>query len=612
MRAGAELIARSLSVGYRTGRSLNQVLLDVDIELKPNRIVGVAGESGCGKSTLALSLAGYRSPGASVLGGSVELDGASLPLASLRQLRRLWGARIAYLAQDSTSALNPALRIGRHFDEALAKHLGLGSAEAMARAGDWLGRVEIPDPAAALGRYPHQFSGGQQQRIALALALACEPAVLLLDEPTTGLDVVTQAQVNRLLSSLVREMGVATLYVSHNLALLAAVCDELAIMYAGQVVERAAARDVYFAPRHPYTRALLAAVPTLEASSPPRGLPGLPPSSVLREQCGFENRCVLRLDECMAPVELRDLGDGRSVRCVRAGEVVALPSPQRRAAAVIGSRPEGAGAAILTVRGVSCEFRQGQRRVLAVDQVSIEVSPGKVLGIAGESGSGKSTLLRIIAGLVRPTTGEVLFAGRRLETSASARPAAVRRSIQIVFQNPDATLNPRHTVLQSLERPLALFRPEVRRRDRRSVVEAMIARVRLPREVLDRRPGSLSGGQRQRVAIARALLAEPVLILCDEVTSALDVSVQATVLELLSELRDERGLALVFVTHDLGVLRAIADEAIVMQTGVVRERGRTDLLLSRPEHPYTRQLLAAVPDPRQPDQQAVTSSLATR
>jgi oligopeptide/dipeptide ABC transporter ATP-binding protein len=601
------LAARSLSVGYRDGGKLNQVLLDVDVLLQPNRILGIAGESGCGKSTLALSLAGYRGAGATVLAGSVEMDGTDLTVEPVRALRRIWGARIAYLAQDSANSLNPAMKVGRHFVEALAKHRGLGADEGIQRAAAWLERVEIPGPALALHRYPHQFSGGQQQRIALALALACEPEVLLLDEPTTGLDVMTQAQVNRLLTSLVRELGMATLYVSHNLALLATVCDELVIMYAGQVVESGPARQLYLAPRHPYTRALLGAVPDVDGLRAPRGLPGIPPPVVVPGRCAFAERCQLRRAACMAPVELRPLGTDRSVRCVVPDEVpVAVHTVERAGRSPVG--PDG-DPPLLSAHGVRCEFRQSRHVLVAVDDVSVDVARGQVLGIAGESGSGKSTLLKAIAGLVRPVQGKVVFRGAPLQPTAARRPTEARRSVQIVFQNPDATLNPKHTVLQVLERPVKLFHPEVGRRERLALIEEMMERVRLPAALLARYPRSLSGGQRQRVAIGRALLAGPEVILCDEVTSALDVSVQASILELLADLRDEQGLSLVFVTHDLGVLRAIADEAVIMQEGTVIERGPTAQLLSHPRQPYTQRLLEAVPSPQRSKAQAQPSAV---
>jgi peptide/nickel transport system ATP-binding protein len=594
----AALSAAGLSVGYLTHGETRRVVGDVDIRLEPNRIVGLAGESGCGKSTLALALAGFRAPGAVVMGGSVDFDGRRISEASVKELRRIWGARIAYLPQDTSTALNPALRIGKQLAEPLRIHRGLSRAAARTRAVELLTQVDIPGPEQALDRYPHQFSGGQQQRIALALGLACGPEVLILDEPTTGLDVTTQARMNRLILALARETGTATLYVSHNLALLATVCDDLAIMYGGQVVEWVPARDVYLHARHPYTAALIASVPSIHGDRRPAGIAGLPPPVVVDERCGFADRCAFRAEKCMEPIPLRSIGGGRLARCVRVEEL-ALDG----AAGTAGTLHEvrlatGGEAPLLEVRDLRCVFRQRRHEVVAVDGVSLGVASGRTLGIAGESGSGKSTLLRALAGLLRPAAGEMFFRGQPLLPSASARRPAVRRAIQIVFQNPDATLNPRHTVYQAIERPLKLFRSDVPARERRAFAADVLRSMRLNPHILDRYPRHLSGGQRQRVALARALVAEPEVILCDEVTSALDVSVQATILELLIELRDRRNMSLVFVTHDLGVLRAIADDAVVMERGSIREEGPIAEVLTRPRDDYTRRLLESVPDPQ--------------
>ncbi|WP_238006428.1 ABC transporter ATP-binding protein [Dactylosporangium sp. AC04546] len=606
-----DLAADGLSVGYRSRDGLTQVLADVSVRLRPGRILGLAGESGSGKSTLALSLLGYRVAGQETLAGRVAFDGHDLDRASIKELRKVWGARLAYLPQDTATSLNPALTVQRHFVEVLRRHRGLDTATAVQRSVEWLGRVEIPEPETALRKYPHQFSGGQQQRVALALALAVEPEVLILDEPTTGLDVVTQAHVNRLIVALARDAGIAALYVSHNLALLATVCDELAIMYAGQVVEQGVAAEVYAAPRHPYTAALIGAVPTIASDRPLHGIPGIPRPSVPVHVCGFAERCHLRQAACDVDVPLVILAGDRAARCVRLDDLPPFDPAAEPAPATAAARPAEApaevpapaagtaGDAILAVDGVGVVFaRPGSGEpFVAVDDVSVRVPAGRALGIAGESGSGKSTLLRAIAGLVRPSSGTITYRGAVLPGLAGERPVALRRAIQIVFQNPDATLNPRHTVYQSLERPLKLFRPDIARRDRRDAVAAMMRQVRLSPDLLDRFPRHLSGGQRQRIAIGRALLAEPEVLLCDEVTSALDVSVQASILELLVGLRAERELTVVFVTHDLGVLRAVADEAIILQHGVIREAGPTTRLLRAPAHPYTMELIAAVPNP---------------
>ncbi|MEV4617592.1 ABC transporter ATP-binding protein [Asanoa sp. NPDC049573] len=596
-----DLAAEGLSVGYRSRDGLTQVLADVSVRLHAGRILGLAGESGSGKSTLALSLLGYRVAGQETLAGKVAFDGRDLDRASVKDLRKVWGARLAYLPQDTATSLNPALTIRRHFVEGLRRHRGLDTAAALARSAEWLGRVEIPEPESALQKYPHQFSGGQQQRIALALALSVEPEVLILDEPTTGLDVVTQAHVNRLIVALARDAGIAALYVSHNLALLATVCDELAIMYAGQIVEQGNAASLYAAPRHPYTAALIGAVPTIASDRPLHGIPGIPLPSVPVHTCGFAQRCGFRSDACATDIPLVSLADDRAARCVRLDDLPPFDPAAEAGPAVVTSRPAAAAGldAILTVDNVGVVFaRPGSGDpFVAVDDVSVRVPAGRALGIAGESGSGKSTLLRAIAGLVRPSSGTVTYRGARLAGLAGERPVALRQAIQIVFQNPDSTLNPRHTVYQSLERPLKLFRSDIAKRDRREAVAAMMRQVRLSPDLLDRYPRNLSGGQRQRVAIGRALLAEPEVLLCDEVTSALDVSVQASILELLVGLQADRELTVVFVTHDLGVLRAVADEAIILQNGVIREEGPTTKLLREPTHAYTKELIAAVPSP---------------
>jgi peptide/nickel transport system ATP-binding protein len=592
----ANLAARALSIGYLSDGGTRQVVSDVDLLLEPNRIVGLAGESGCGKSTLSLSMVGYRSPNSVVMSGSVDLGGQPLSNESVKHLRKVWGIRVAYMPQDASTALNPAMRVGNQIEEVLRLHLGLDKRSARERSIAAFEQVGVPDPKSALRRYPHQFSGGQQQRIALAMALSCEPEALILDEPTTGLDVTTQARVNRLIVALARQAGTATLYVSHNLALLATVCDELAIMYGGEIVERGPAREVYLKPRHPYTAALIAAVPDVRADERPEGIPGAPPPVVIHDRCGFADRCTERASKCLTPIDEVDLGGGRSARCIRVEEVASVLATPTRPPALAKPAPSHA-VPLLEAREIRCAFRNGRSTTVAVDDVSIAVQPGRVLGIAGESGSGKSTLLRTLAGIVVPKSGELRFQGEPMVAPVGKRPKELRKAIQIVFQNPDSTLNPRLTVMQSLERPLRLFRRDLDRAQRRDEAAEMLKRMRLPIDILDHSPRNLSGGQRQRVALARALLADPSVLLCDEVTSALDVSVQATILELLAEMIATRETAVVFVTHDLGVLRSIADEAVVLERGQVRERGQIRDLLDAPQHPYTRDLIASVPDP---------------
>ena len=594
----ALLSARAVSVGYRHGPHIKQVLADVDLDLPENMIMGLAGESGCGKSTLALVMAGYRPPGLRILGGEVRYRGTQISSMRPGALREFWGRRIAYLPQDTSTALNPAMRVGRQLAEVFQLHGGMNRRRAVVAGTHMLERVGIPEPERAMHRYPHEFSGGQQQRIAIAMAVGPGPDVVILDEPTTGLDVTVQARINELIVSMIRAERMAALYVSHNLALLATICDELRILYAGQVVEAGPARDVYFDSRHPYTRDLVAAVPRHLDEQPLRGIEGTPPASVVLTSCAFGPRCRMHQSRCDVAVPLADISDSRvarSVRCVRAND---LDEPRRGLAVAVPRPGDGdGGGSVLRAVGVRVTYHHAGRATTALADLSLDVAPGEVVGVVGESGSGKSTLLRAIAGLLVPDAGTLAFRGTQLQWRCDRRTQDTRREIQIVFQNPDASLNPRQTVAALVDHPLHRFMPGLSAAERRARVRDVLARLRLAPDLLDRYPAELSGGQRQRVALGRALVADPAVVLCDEITSALDVSVQASILELLAELRRAQGLAMVFVTHDLGVLRAVADRALVLEKGVVREQGKVTQLLNSPRHEYTAALVASIPDP---------------
>jgi peptide/nickel transport system ATP-binding protein len=592
------LSARAVSVGYRDGSEIRQVLADVDLDLPANMIVGLAGESGCGKSTLALVMAGYRPPGLRILGGEVRYRGTQISSLRPGALREFWGRRIAYLPQDTSTALNPAMRVGRQLAEVFQLHGGMNRRQAVAAGTQMLERVGIPEPERAMHRYPHEFSGGQQQRVAIGMALGPGPDVVILDEPTTGLDVTVQARINELIVSMIRAEQMAALYVSHNLALLATICDELRILYAGQVVEAGPASAVYFDSRHPYTRDLVAAVPRHLDGKPLRGIEGTPPASVVVTSCAFGPRCRMHQDRCDVRVPLTAVSGSageRLVRCVRAND---LDEPRPALAGV--PQPAAAaddGGGVLCAAGVRVTYHHAGQATTALADLSLDVAPGEVVGVVGESGSGKSTLLRALAGLLIPDAGTLTFNGEQLPWRCDKRTQDARREIQIVFQNPDASLNPRQTVAALIDHPLHKFMPGLSASERRTRVREVLNRLRLAPDLLDRYPAELSGGQRQRVALGRALVADPAVVLCDEITSALDVSVQASILELLAELRRAQGLAMVFVTHDLGVLRAVADRALVLEQGVVREQGNVTQLLNAPGHEYTAALVASIPDP---------------
>jgi peptide/nickel transport system ATP-binding protein len=589
--SGPVFQVEDLSVGYtRADGQDNMVVWKTGFSLGAGTILGLAGESGCGKSTTALAAIGYRSPGSRILSGSARLDGLDLLTLPTGKLRAIWGRRVAYVAQNATTALNPAIPIGRQLSQPLARHLGLRGRELRDRELELLDSVGIPNPTAALERYPHQFSGGQQQRIAIAIALSCGPQVLILDEPTTGLDVTTQARISALLRNLIAETGAATLYVSHDLSLLSTVADRLVVMYAGEIVEEADAPAVVRHPRHPYTQALLASVPTAHTRSSVAGIAGRPPARVILDSCSFAARCPHVRPACRAAhIDLLEVGASHLARCIRTEEIAARPlEPRPLAAPHVSPEP------LLEIDGVWSRYAKAPTP--AVCGVSFRVASGETIGIVGESGSGKSTLLRGIAGLHPPTDGAIRFQGKPLAPHAVKRPRTVRKELQIVFQNPDSSLNPRHTVFDIVRRPIRLFRDDVARSDERAAVTELLESVKLPTGLLHRYATELSGGQKQRIALARAFAARPSVLLCDEVTSALDVSVQATIIELIAELAARFGTAVVFVSHDLAVVRTIAGRAVVMRNGEICEEGATERLFVAPAHPYTQELLAAIPN----------------
>jgi peptide/nickel transport system ATP-binding protein len=484
---------QGLSVGYhqRDG-SINTVVRDVNLTVNRGKVLGIAGESGCGKSTTALAAIGYRPGGMQVLSGSALVGDSDLIDLPLPLLRQVWGRRVVYMPQASTLALTPALTIGAQMAEPMKYHLGLEGQELRARQLQLLAQVGVPNPDAALGRYPHQFSGGQQQRINLAIALSCNPEVLILDEPTTGLDVTTQARIMRLLKRVIAEHHTAAVLVSHDLPLLAGVCDRLAIMYGGQIVEAGPAAELLVRPAHPYTRALLAAVPDPSGNRALSGILGAPPPSVVESACPFAPRCAYAIESCTAAnPPLEQLSDGHSVRCLRAREQIVLEISSRspQLPQINDSSP------LLSVNQVWCEYRSHRTATPVVKDVSFEVAKGETLAIVGESGSGKSTLIRAIAGLHPWSSGDIIFEGADLPADAGRRRRTVRRDLQIIFQNPDMSLNPRHDVMSLIGRPMQLFQRELSRRDREKRIREVLSDVNLPQSMAHRYPGELSGAR---------------------------------------------------------------------------------------------------------------------
>ena len=567
------------------------VVDDVSFAVSAGEVLGLVGESGSGKTTVALALMGYARRGLTIDGGSVMLDGQDIIGRSQSELRHLRGASVAYVAQDPTSALNPALKVGTQLREIFAAHpQGQDRAAVNARIGELLAEVRLDGVASALDSYPHQLSGGQQQRVMLAMAFACRPKLIILDEPTTGLDVTTQRHVLDSIRGLCSIYHVGAVYVSHDLAVVADIADTIGVMYAGRLVELGPASRAFRAPGHPYTRGLLRAIPDPARAHVLEGMEGQPPRPGARPNgCFFAARCEFMVADCQAEFPARHEIDGPAhwARCVRAEEVSRLPPlgelPLREHAPLIEAEQP-----LLSIEQLSATY--ADRAVL--HDVSLAVHPQRCLAVVGESGAGKTTLARCIVGLHTRWTGSIEFDGNSLAHDRRKRRREAIRSLQYVFQNPYTSLNPRKTVGKLVEQPLReLSRLPGSERERRVI--AALTDAALSEEYMTRYPDQLSGGERQRVAIARALVVEPKLLVCDEVTSALDVSVQAAIVELLHRLKLERGLTLILITHNLALVRSLADDVVILRDGIVVEQGQE--VLDSPKSEYALQLLSDVP-----------------
>ncbi len=581
------LSVRDLRVELESGLP---VVDAITLSVAPGEILGLVGESGSGKTTAALALLGYARPGVRIAGGTVEVAGRQVDGSDERSARRLRGSLVSYVPQDPGNALNPALRIRSAIEDMLDEHAGRRPDDANVESA--LESVQLPSTPEFRARFPHQLSGGQQQRVTIALALVCEPPVVVLDEPTTGLDVITQARVLEEIERLRRERQLAMVYISHDLAVVSQVADRVAVLYAGRIVEEGPTKVVLGRPRHPYTRGLVASIPDHRQPRRLRSMPGVAVGVDERPHgCAFAPRCPQRIERCVTEFPaLEEIASGSWVRCFEWQSTPPLEyeSPPSTARRSVSEAP------LLQVETLQAGYRGRHERTVAASRVSFSVEQGACVALVGESGSGKTTIARCVVGLHEPDSGRILLDAKPLAGRAGRRTREERRRIQIVFQNPYDSLNPRHRVADEIARPARVLRG-LSKSDADVEVERLLERVRLPARLGRRFPSELSGGERQRVAIARALAAAPDLIVCDEVTSALDVSVQAAVLELLTELQEELGLALLFITHDLGVVASVADRVLVLDRGSVCEEGPIEQVLSAPQHEYTRRLLEAAP-----------------
>jgi peptide/nickel transport system ATP-binding protein len=568
-----------------TGERNADVVDEVSFEVRTGEVLGLVGESGSGKTTVALALLGYARRGLVIESGSVVLDGLDILSLSTSELRRLRGEKVAYVPQDPASALNPALKINTQLSEAMRSHPHAVD-DVGKRMTEVLDEVRLPESLGYLKRYPHQMSGGQQQRVGLAMAFSCRPSLIVPDEPTTGLDVTTQRHVLDTIRKMCSAYGVAAVYVSHDLAVVGGLVSSVAVMYAGRIAEYGPTEDVFGSPVHPYTRRLLAAIPSPERSEILQGIEGQPPRPGKRPKgCFFAPRCDLRMDKCSEDPPLVDVAS-RKVRCWRADEESELGAVVQTEV----SERSVTGDAVLELRNLDVSYSRTQ----VLHGVSLDLPAECCVAIVGESGSGKTTLARTIVGLHTTFTGQILYKGEELPTGMRKRSKEQLRRIQYIFQNPYTSLNPRKTIGQIVSQPLEHFF-DFSRNERQERVGAVLRDVSLSEEFIGRFPDQLSGGERQRVAIARALVVDPELLVCDEVTSALDVSVQAVIVELLRRLQSERHLSMLFITHNLALVRSIAQSVVVLASGTVVESGTVRDVLEHPSDPYTARLMEDVP-----------------
>ena len=604
--------ANKLSIEYRIGREWLNVIRDVTLQIDPVQIHGLVGESGSGKSTLGLAMMRFLARNARITEGEILFDEQDLVQLDEQDLSKIWGRLISLVPQNPLDSLNPSLTIGNQMTELTELHLGLSGQDAEERAKKALHNVKIADPTRILERYPHQLSGGMQQRVMIALALSTRPRLLVLDEPTTALDVTTQAVILDLVRELIKTEEAAALYVSHDLGTVAQLCDYVTVLYAGEIMESAPVNDLFAKPLHPYTSGLLASLPSAATGQESRlsTIEGVAPSLSERpDACVFANRCPVAVDHCFSEKPpLEKTPDGRMVRCwrwqeIESGDVI----PKNKPRGLFEAAPPKSEY-VLKANQVDKRFGEyglldrltGKKPqfVHAVDAVSLQINGRSTLGLVGESGSGKTTLARAIVALDGADSGQLELMGADVSLELGERSTEVLRNLRMIFQNPNDALNPYQTVGQAVGRTYRALSDEgLSRKEIKQRVIDLLEAVGLTKEYYSRYPGQLSGGEKQRVAVATAFAANPALIIADEPTSSLDVSVQATILNLLKDLRAREGASYLVISHDLEVISYLADWIVVMYLGEIVEQGNNEQVRNAPMHPYTEALLSAAPVP---------------
>jgi peptide/nickel transport system ATP-binding protein len=600
-----------LSVSYRTENGRVHAVSHVSLRVAPQESYGLVGESGSGKTTLALAVMNYLDVNGQIMDGRILLGGEDLIGKSEGEFRKIWGSRMGMVYQNPGAALNPSIVIGEQIAEVARIHLGLSRAEAWSKAIDMLRQVRMPDPEAVAKRYPHQLSGGMQQRAVIAMALCSNPTLLILDEPTTNLDVTTEAVILDLLMEIKNKYESALLYITHNLAVVARICNRVGVIYAGELVEEGSVKELYKQPLHPYTMALLGCIPRLgrgKRDGALRVIPGrIPPLDQLPLGCIFAPRCPLAHDRCYEEKPtLVEAQPSRWTKCLfwqllRDRKVTVEEgtlSPHEGTMDRLFQEPLVSVSDLRKYYSLAMLGR-GKRTVRAVDGISLDLPQRYTVGLVGESGCGKTTFARCLMGFIKPSDGKIELGGISIAGRIEERSQEVRKRLQMVFQNPEVSLNPYHTVYHILQRPLRLLRG-LEGKASTEWVSKLLKFVNLDDSYASRFPRELSGGEKQRVAIARALAAEPDLVVLDEPISSLDVSVQASVLNLLTELQDSMGISYLFISHDLAVVRYLCDAIAVVYLGEICEIGPSEAIFRPPYHPYTEALLSAIPiaDPR--------------